>query len=121
MKSKDVYGVIEFWNGTSYGFIKPDRGGDDVFFRVSELPEGQQVSDSLVPANAPEYFAVTPGQVLIHHHIDFERLSLAYGDELTPRTGRPGDDWPQLALHSAFSRRRGGRRSPGPNSGDQFQ
>ena len=64
MKSKDVfYGVIEFWNGTSYGFIKPDRGGDGVFFHVSELPEDQQVSDSLVPANVPEYFAVTPGQV----------------------------------------------------------
>ena len=60
MKSKDVYGVIEFWNGTSYGFIEPDRGGDDVFFHVSELPEGQQVSDS---PNVPEYFAVTPGQV----------------------------------------------------------
>lgn len=59
MKSKDVYGVIEFWNGTSYGFIKPDRGGDDVFFRA----EGQQVSDSLMPAHVPEYFSVTPGQV----------------------------------------------------------
>ena len=34
-----------------------------MFFHVSELPEGQQVSDSLVPANVPEYFAVTPGQV----------------------------------------------------------
>jgi hypothetical protein len=43
--------------------IKPDRGGGDVFFHVSELPEGQQVSDNLVPANVPEYFAVTPGQV----------------------------------------------------------
>ena len=64
MNGADVfYGQIEFWNGTSYGFIKPDRGGDDVFFHVSELPEGQQFSDSLVPGNVPEYFAVTPGQV----------------------------------------------------------
>jgi hypothetical protein len=33
-----------------------------MMIHVSELPEGQQVSDSLVPANAP-VFAVTPGQV----------------------------------------------------------
>ena len=44
MKSADVfYGAIEFWNGTTYGFIRPDRGGDDVFFHVSELPEGEVV------------------------------------------------------------------------------
>ena len=42
MKGKDtLYGAIEFWN--SYGFIRPDHGGNDVFFHVSEIPEGQVV------------------------------------------------------------------------------
>ena len=27
MKSADVlYGAVEFWNGNSYGFVRPDRG-----------------------------------------------------------------------------------------------
>jgi cold shock CspA family protein len=46
MKGKDVfYGEVGFWNGNSYGFIRPDRGGDDVFFYVDELllPEGPQI------------------------------------------------------------------------------
>jgi cold shock CspA family protein len=45
MKSADVfYGEVEFWNGNSFGFIRPDRGGDDVFFHVSEvqLPDGRE-------------------------------------------------------------------------------
>ena len=29
----------------------------------SSRAEGQQVSDSLMPAHVPEYFSVTPGQV----------------------------------------------------------
>jgi cold shock CspA family protein len=33
-------GEIEFWNETSYGFIRPDAGGDDLFFHITELPEG---------------------------------------------------------------------------------
>jgi cold shock protein len=36
-------GEVEFWNGTSYGFIRSDAGQSDVFFHVTELPEGQSV------------------------------------------------------------------------------
>ena len=46
MKSADIfYGEVEFWNGNGYGFIRPDCGGDDVFFYVAELqlPEGRQI------------------------------------------------------------------------------
>ena len=28
---------VEFYNGTSYGFIKRDDGGADVFFHIAEL------------------------------------------------------------------------------------
>ena len=36
-------GIIEVWNQTSYGFIRPDT--PDIFFHFSEfeLPEGQQI------------------------------------------------------------------------------
>jgi cold shock CspA family protein len=36
------YGEVTFFMGR-YGFIKPDRAEPDVFFHVSELPEGQDV------------------------------------------------------------------------------
>jgi cold shock CspA family protein len=31
------YGEVEFYNGTSYGFIKRDDGGPDTFFHIAEL------------------------------------------------------------------------------------
>jgi cold shock CspA family protein len=42
MKAREL-GTVDFWNGNSFGFIKPDTVGPDVFFHVSELPEGQDV------------------------------------------------------------------------------
>jgi cold shock CspA family protein len=42
MKARD-FGEVAFWNGNSFGFIKTDAVGPDVFFHVSELPEGQDV------------------------------------------------------------------------------
>ena len=62
MKSKDVfYGVIEFWNGTSYGFIKPDRKGDD----SSTSANCRKVNRSATASCRPTCLniAVTPGQV----------------------------------------------------------
>jgi cold shock CspA family protein len=37
MKSRD-YGTIDHWNGTSFGFIKPDScDSKDLFFHTSEI------------------------------------------------------------------------------------
>ena len=36
-------GEVAFWNGNSFGFIKPDAGDQDAFFHVSELPADQPV------------------------------------------------------------------------------
>ena len=44
MKSADVfYGAVEFWNGNSYGFVRPDRG---------QLHEGSGVRDPPEAAEA---------------------------------------------------------------------
>ena len=32
-----LQGEVAFWNGNSFGFIKPDTGDQDVFFHVSDL------------------------------------------------------------------------------------
>ena len=42
MKARER-GEVNFWNGNSFGFIKPDAFGPDVFFHVSELPDGQEI------------------------------------------------------------------------------
>jgi cold shock CspA family protein len=53
--SEELQGEVAFWNSNSYGFIKPDKGGADIFFHVTELsPEhrvkkGDRVSFSIVP------------------------------------------------------------------------
>ena len=51
MKSRE-YGTVDHWNGNSFGFIKPDAGGGDLFFHVSELPEGQH---DVHPGDRVEY------------------------------------------------------------------
>jgi CspA family cold shock protein len=38
-----LQGEVVFWNGNSFGFIKPDSGDADVFFHVTELPPDQCV------------------------------------------------------------------------------
>jgi cold shock CspA family protein len=39
----ELQGEVAFWNGTSYGFIKADKGGNDVFFHVTELAPEHRV------------------------------------------------------------------------------
>jgi CspA family cold shock protein len=37
-------GKIKLWNDDcGYGFIKPDAGGNDLFFHVSALREGDEI------------------------------------------------------------------------------
>ena len=38
-----LQGEVAFWNGNSFGFIKPDTGDQDVFFHVSDLPPQKSV------------------------------------------------------------------------------
>jgi cold shock protein len=38
-----IQGEVVFFNGNSFGFIKPDSGDEDVFFHVSDLPPHQSV------------------------------------------------------------------------------
>jgi cold shock protein len=38
-----LQGEIAFWNGNSFGFIKPDSGDPDVFFHVADLRPHQPV------------------------------------------------------------------------------
>ena len=51
----ELQGEVAYWNGQSFGFIKPDNGGSDIFFHISELsPEhrvkrGDRVSFNLGP------------------------------------------------------------------------
>ena len=33
----ELQGEVAYWNGQSYGFITPDKGGSDVFFHITEL------------------------------------------------------------------------------------
>ncbi|MGC2825490.1 MAG: cold shock domain-containing protein [Pseudolabrys sp.] len=42
MTEEAEQGAVGFWNGNSFGFIRADRGGSDVFFHVTEL-NGQHV------------------------------------------------------------------------------
>jgi CspA family cold shock protein len=37
--SEDFKGKIRFWNGTSYGFIRPDEGESDIFFHITDFAE----------------------------------------------------------------------------------
>lgn len=62
-------GIVAFWNGASFGFIKPDRGGSDVFFHVTELngqniKRGQRVSYTVAPGQRnPTRFRAVQVQV----------------------------------------------------------
>ena len=53
MKDGREAGRIVFWNADrTYGFIKPDLGGDDVFFYYEEaedIPHGARVTFSTGP------------------------------------------------------------------------
>ena len=41
-------GTIKLWNeDRGFGFIKPDAGGNDVFFHVSALKDGDVVTVEL--------------------------------------------------------------------------
>ena len=42
-ENNGLQGDVVFWNGNSFGFIKPDTGDQDVFFHVTELPPHQSV------------------------------------------------------------------------------
>jgi CspA family cold shock protein len=41
--SDDFKGHIRFWNGTSYGFIRPDEGDTDIFVHISDFPQGHTI------------------------------------------------------------------------------
>jgi cold shock CspA family protein len=46
MKSGDTFsGKVAFWNGNSYGFVRPAIGGEDLFFHINEveLPDGWEI------------------------------------------------------------------------------
>ena len=42
-ENNGLQGDVVFWNGNSFGFIKPDTGDQDVFFHVTDLPPHQSV------------------------------------------------------------------------------
>ena len=57
----ELQGEVAYWNGASYGFIKPDIGGGDVFFHITEISpshvvkRGDRVTFTLGPdARNPE-------------------------------------------------------------------
>lgn len=72
-------GTVVTWKGDrGYGFIRPDHGGDDVFFHVSALPRGQRrprpndriryrtgISDGRVRATEARLEGVAPSPLLL--------------------------------------------------------
>jgi hypothetical protein len=57
-----LQGTVVFWNGNSFGFIKPDSGDQDLLFHVTELPTDQSVHVQWRPdwgwVNVCEYPAI---------------------------------------------------------------
>mgnify|MGYP001359626967 CR=1 FL=1 len=78
----ELQGEVAYWNGASYGFIKPDKGGGDVFFHITELAPEHRVKKG-----DPLYTIATNYNTSISSIRDWNNLSenggIRIGERLT--------------------------------------